>query len=105
MLHIDPKTTSNQAFDPPLERMAGANNDYDPPTHRTPRPMKKIFVITALCLGLLDQAQWAYDKDNRILRLCVEIEQSSESDSATETRLRCTTFPREVFLSPMDPFI
>lgn len=102
MLHINPKTTQNQAFDPPLERMAGATNDNAPPTHRTPRPMRKFFVVTALCLGLLDQAQWAYDKENRILRLCLEIE---SSDPENETRLRCTTFPREVFLSPLDPFI
>ncbi len=31
VLHIDPKTTQNQAFDPPLERMAGRSMIMHPP--------------------------------------------------------------------------
>jgi hypothetical protein len=44
----------------------------------------------------LDSAQWAYDKDNHTLRLCVQ-EQVSE-------RLRCTTFPIQVFIEGERPW-
>lgn len=44
----------------------------------------------------LDTAQWAYDKDNHTLRLCVQ-EQVPE-------RLRCTTFPIQVFIEGERPW-
>jgi hypothetical protein len=40
----------------------------------------------------LDQARWAYDEENRILRLCVKIQGSDQ--------LRCTTFPQTVVIDP-----
>jgi len=40
----------------------------------------------------LDQARWAYDEENRILRLCVKIQASDQ--------LRCTTFPHPVVIDP-----
>lgn len=40
----------------------------------------------------LDQARWAYDEENRILRLCVKIQGSDQ--------LRCTTFPQPVVIDP-----
>jgi hypothetical protein len=43
-------------------------------------------------VDLLGTAQWAYDSENRILRLCIET-----PDGA---RLRCTAFPQEVALDP-----
>ena len=43
-------------------------------------------------VDLLGTAQWAYDSENRTLRLCIET-----PDGA---RLRCTAFPQKVVLDP-----
>lgn len=42
----------------------------------------------------LDRARWAYDEEKRILRLCVEIDGTSQ--------LRCTTFPQTVVIDPFN---
>ena len=40
----------------------------------------------------LDDARWAYDEENKVLRLCVQLQGSEQ--------LRCTTFPQPVVVSP-----
>jgi hypothetical protein len=62
--------------------------------------MKKISVIVAMMLSAaavqaecaLDDARWAYDEENKVLRLCVQLQGSEQ--------LRCTTFPQPVVVSP-----
>ena len=62
--------------------------------------MKRISVIVAMMLSAssaqaecaLDDARWAYDEENKVLRLCVQLQGSEQ--------LRCTTFPQPVVVSP-----
>jgi uncharacterized protein YfeS len=46
----------------------------------------------------LETARWAYDEENKILRFCVE-----DSQSSAENELRCSAFPKQVFLES-NPF-
>ena len=51
-----------------------------------------LFASTAQATCPLDEARWAYDEENRILRLCVKIQGSEQ--------MRCTTFPQPVVIDP-----
>lgn len=70
--------------------------------------MKALAKAITVCLVLvvsqvqaecqLETARWAYDEENKVLRFCVQ-----DSQSDTENELRCSAFPKQVFLES-NPF-